>query len=132
MLKQHHSKEHEAVAELDIEEVEQDFPKQKAWGCPCCVACFYNLEDWGDHEKAHGQSVMCHDKNGDTKIVGWEWTTLVASLIFGSENLRDAQPLSTGATTPVLDGKMFWQRSNLSSNDMSFRQKSPATMPSHP
>jgi hypothetical protein len=90
MLKHHHSKEHEAVAGLDIEDAEQEFPKQKAWGCPCCVACFYNLEDWRDHEKAHGQNVMCHDKNGDTKIVGWEWNTLVASLIFGSEHLRDA------------------------------------------
>lgn len=89
-LHDHHRKEHEGGPGPDIDDATKQYPKQKAWGCPCCQACFPNRTDWHSHEKQHVQAVCWEGKNGDALVNGWSWETLSRSLLFGSSCLKDA------------------------------------------
>jgi hypothetical protein len=50
-----------------------ELPPKKAWGCPCCLACFDTFAAWTRHSANHPVQ--------NNKIVGWSLGTMVQSLI---------------------------------------------------
>lgn len=89
-LREHHQKEHEEQADLDMDKAIRKYPPQKVWGCPCCLTCFSSRKEWHNHEENHIQAVHWDGKNGDTLINGWSWMTLFGSLLLRSSFLKDA------------------------------------------
>jgi hypothetical protein len=89
-LRDHHNKEHEGWPALDMKKATRSYPPQKAWGCPCCQACFTSREEWYIHEKQHRQAVHWEGKNGHVVIYDWSRKTLFESLLLNWNSLRDA------------------------------------------
>jgi hypothetical protein len=73
-----------------MDEVTKKYPTQKAWGCPCCQACFSSRTEWHSHEKQHVEAVHWEGKNGDALVKGWSWETLFRSSLLTSSFLKDA------------------------------------------
>jgi hypothetical protein len=57
---------------------------KKAWGCPCCIACFDTLRAWNEHKISHRHQVQ------NEKVANWFFGTMVLSLL----RHRDLLPAS--------------------------------------
>ena len=109
-LRDHHHKEHEGWPDLDMEKATRRYPQQKAWGCPCCRACFSKREEWYIHEKQHCEAVHWEGKNGHVVIYGWSRKTLFESLLLNWISPRDVASSYNWQTWNWQQGGDAWQK----------------------
>ena len=109
-LRDHHNKEHVGWPGLDMKKATRSYPPQKAWGCPCCQACFNSREEWYIHEKQHKHAVHWEGKNGHVVIHGWSRKTVFESLLLNWNSPSDVASSYDWQNWNWQQGSDAWQR----------------------